>query len=75
LRLIAAIFVAAFLFPVSMLRSNSMSQHCDGSRRRRHKDSERTSWYALWRSIRFSRRFGWPPIALFYGGNWLVVER
>jgi hypothetical protein len=33
------------------------------------------SWYALWHSIRYSRKYGWPPIALFYGGHWIVVPR
>lgn len=34
------------------------SLHCDGSRRRRHSaNKNKASWYALHRSIRFSRRF------------------
>ena len=51
-----------------------MRQYCDGSRRRRH-DPAKSWWYATWRSIRFGRRFGWPPVQLLYGNIPLILDR
>ena len=36
---------------------NVMLCLCDGSRRRRHAHPAKARWYAVWRSLRFARRF------------------